>query len=269
MTFWILCGLFGLMHLIATLSYGVRIAGARTGRVALCLSLFNILVLLSRSSHTLLTPALSKRLESAIGQTDATAALLGDLHGLLWAATLANLIGIALIPTFQRFVTAAVERFEKRGSMLRLTAFVLSPVGAVALAKSAAVPSRLHWRAFVKNSRSLPWGVLLLNVFGSALLAAGVLSALYAGVLAPEFRMTTGQLSAVVNFAGTLLLFALVDPYLSYLTDTTAAGETPHGRLRLHVAAMGFSRLLGTVLAHGVLLPGAAIIAAIAKWLPA
>jgi hypothetical protein len=268
MTLIILCGLFGLMHLIATLSYGVRIAGARTGRVALCLSLFNILVLFSRSSHTLLTPALSKRLESSIGEPEAEASLLGELHWLLWAASIATLIGIGLIPTFQRFVTTAVERFEKKGSMLRLAAFVLSPVGATALVRSAAVPSRENWRTFAKNSRTLPWGVLAMNVGGSALLAAGVLSALYAGVLAPEYRMTTGQLSAVVNFVGTLLLFALVDPYLSYLTDTTSAGETPQSRLRLHVAAMGVSRLLGTVLAHLVLLPGASMIAAVARWIP-
>lgn len=264
----ILCGLFGLMHLIATLSYGVRIAGARTGRVALCLSLFNVLVLLSRSSHTLLTPALSKRLESAIGDAGAEAGLLGELHWLLWAASIGTLIGLVFIPTFQRFVTTAVENFETKKSMLRLAAFLFSPVGATALVRSAAVPSRQNWRTFAENSRTLPWGVLAMNVAGSALLATGVLSALYAGVLAPEYRMTTGQLSAVVNFAGTLLLFALVDPYLSYLTDTTSAGETPQSRLRIHVAAMAVSRLVGTILAHSILLPGASVIAAVARWIP-
>lgn len=81
--------------------------------------------------------------------------------------------------------------------------------------------------------------------------------------------MTTGQLSAVVNFLGTLLLFALVDRYLSYLTDTTTAGETPNSRLRIHVAAMGISRLVGTVLAHLCLVPGALAIVQVARWIPA
>ena len=49
-----------------------------------------------------------------------------------------------------------------------------------------------------------PWNIFAMNVIGSSLLATGVLSSLYAGVLAPELRMTTGQLSAVANFVGTI-----------------------------------------------------------------
>ena len=63
-----------------------------------------------------------------------------------------------------------------------------------------------------------------MNVIGSSLLATGVLSSLYAGIYAPDLRMTTGQLSAVVNFFGTIMLFAFVDPYLSYVTDGAAKG---------------------------------------------
>ena len=66
MSIYYLCFFIAIIHLIATLSYGVRIAGARTGKVAFCLSLFNILVLVSRTSNTLLTPALSKRVESSL-----------------------------------------------------------------------------------------------------------------------------------------------------------------------------------------------------------
>jgi len=76
------------------------------------------------------------------------------------------------------------------------------------------------------------------NVFGAALPAIGVLSSLYVGVLEPCARPQS-QLSAVVNFRGTILLFALVDPNLSYLTDTTTSGETSQGQLRFHVAAIG------------------------------
>ncbi|MCB1077062.1 MAG: DUF2837 family protein, partial [Verrucomicrobiae bacterium] len=170
---------------------------------------------------------------------------------MLWAASIAPLIGIALISPFQRFVTHAVERFEKKGAMLQFAVFLCSPVEATALVKCAAIPSKEDWRSFTGSAQSLPWGVFAMNT----LPATGMLSALYAGVLAPEYRMTTGQLSAMVNFAGKLLLFALVEPYLSHLTDTISSGETPPGRLRLHVAAMGGSRLLGTILVHLILLP--------------
>ena len=109
-----------------------------------------------------------------------------------------------------------------------------------------------------------------MNVIGSALLATGVLSSLYAGVYAPDLRMTTGQLSAVVNFFGTIMLFAFVDPYLSYVTDGAARnareGDT---RLRAAVFGMAGSRLLGTVLAHFLMIPGAHMIAWIARVIPA
>jgi len=105
------------------------------------------------------------------------------------------------------------------------------------------------------------------NVFGAALPAIGVLSSLYVGVLEPCARPQS-QLSAVVNFRGTILLFALVDPNLSYLTDTTTSGETSWGSCASTSPPLAVSRLLGTVLAHLVLVPGAPMIAAVARWLP-
>jgi Amj-like protein len=47
-----ICALTFVIHLIGTLAYSVRIAGTRTRRIALSLSLFNILVLVSRTSNS-------------------------------------------------------------------------------------------------------------------------------------------------------------------------------------------------------------------------
>ena len=41
----IICALTFVIHLIGTLAYSVRIAGTRTRRIALSLSLFNVLIL--------------------------------------------------------------------------------------------------------------------------------------------------------------------------------------------------------------------------------
>ena len=46
------------IHLIGTLAYSVRIAGTRTRRIAISLSLFNILVLVSRTSNSFAAPLL-------------------------------------------------------------------------------------------------------------------------------------------------------------------------------------------------------------------
>lgn len=263
----LLCAFFGVIHIVSTLSYGVRIVGAQTGRVAFCLSLFNLLVLVSRSANTLLTPSLSKRVESQLDGSIAT--LQGDFHWLITAASTATLVGLVAIPTFQRYLTSMVSAFDRFPSLGRLAVHAYSPAGWTALREAWAVPSRKNLALLASGDR-LPWNVFLLNVGGSALLTTGILSSLYAGVLAPELRMTTGQLSAVVNFAGTVVLFAFVDPYLSYITDS-AAGDEEKGRtsLRAAVLGMGLSRVLGTVLSHLLLVPGAKAIAWIAHLVPA
>ena len=97
----LICSLTFLIHLIGTLAYSVRIAGSRTGRVALSLSLFNILILLSRTSNSFQAPLLAKRVEQHLGLGSAVAAT-ADFRWLLLAATLATMAGAFLMPTFQR-----------------------------------------------------------------------------------------------------------------------------------------------------------------------
>jgi len=59
----VLFGLTFVINLIGSLAYSVRIAGVRTGRIALSFSLFNILVLVSRTANTFQAPLLAKRVE--------------------------------------------------------------------------------------------------------------------------------------------------------------------------------------------------------------
>ncbi|HTR77465.1 MAG TPA: DUF2837 family protein, partial [Gemmatimonadaceae bacterium] len=54
------------IHLIDTLAYSVRIAGIRTGRLAISFSLFNLFVLVSRTANSLQAPLLAKRVEMHI-----------------------------------------------------------------------------------------------------------------------------------------------------------------------------------------------------------
>ena len=59
----VICALTFVIHLIGTLAYSVRIAGTRTRRIALSLSLFNVLVLISRTSNSFQAPLLAKRVK--------------------------------------------------------------------------------------------------------------------------------------------------------------------------------------------------------------
>jgi len=95
----------------------------------------------------------------------------------------------------------------------------------------------------------------------------GVLSAIYAGTIDPEFRVTASSLSAVINGVATIMMFILIDPYLAGLTDDVVEGEVSQGFYRRVLVWMVLSRLAGTVLAQILLVPGAHLIVAVARWL--
>src|SRR5215813_4470118 len=88
------------IHLIGTLAYAVRITGTRTGRIAMSLSLFNILVLVSRTSNSFQAPILAKRVELNI-KLGTTAGAGMDFRWMIAAATMATIFGAVLIPTGQ------------------------------------------------------------------------------------------------------------------------------------------------------------------------
>ena len=104
----VICLLTFIIHLVGTLAYSVRIAGTRTRRIALSLSLFNILILVSRTSNSFQAPLLAKRVEAnlAIGSTTGGVA---DFRWLLLSASAATAVGAILIPMFQRLLSRWVD----------------------------------------------------------------------------------------------------------------------------------------------------------------
>lgn len=259
-----LCLLVVAINVVSTLSYAVRIAGVRTGRIAFALSLFNLLVLFSRSSNAILAPLLSKRTEMAIKSTAAPDP--GDFRVLLYAAAVGTLLGAVLIPTFQRLITRAVQRFDRRPSMGALLLSAANPRNWWLAASDLTPPAPRNLSLF-GSTKELPWFVFVLNVGGIALITCGVFASLYAGYLVPELRLTAGNLSALVNFLGTILMFALVDPHFSYLSDKVVSGEVSEGYFRAVVIGMTGSRFIGCLLAQVILVPGAWVIAKVALWI--
>src|SRR5881392_3713586 len=103
----IICLLTFIIHLVGTLAYAVRIAGIRTRRIAVSFALFNILVLVSRTSNSFQGPFLAKRIEDNL-RLGVRHGLLADFRWLLLSAALATVAGAFLIPTFQRLFSRAV-----------------------------------------------------------------------------------------------------------------------------------------------------------------
>src|ERR1700732_2877583 len=88
----VICVLTFVIHLIGTLAYAARIAGVRTRRIAVSFSLFNTLILVSRTSNQFQGPLLAKGIETNIAGS-VSYGLLADFRWMLWSATLASVVG--------------------------------------------------------------------------------------------------------------------------------------------------------------------------------
>ena len=139
-----------------------------------------------------------------------------------------------------------------------------SPSGLRTIREAIAMPSTAQLKELAKP-KGVGWGVLIANCLAQALITVGVLASLYAGYLNPEFRVTASQLSAVINGFATILLFALIDPQLSVMTDDVIDGRTDEATFRRTIVWISFSRLGGTLLAQAVFLPSAQLIAWVAN----
>jgi len=252
------------IHLVGTLAYALRIAGVRTGRVAVSYALFNVLMLVSRTSNTFQGPLLAKHVEENIlrGTTEGAEA---DFRWLILAASLAAAAGALLVPTAQRVFTAAIESFGRRRSVPRLLLAGLSPAGLRRVRRAARVPARENLTGL--RLRGAPLRVACYNVLATALITVGVFASLHAGYLNPELRVTANSLSPVVNGLSTVLLFVYIDPYLSILTDDVVAGRATEAFFRRAVVLFAGGRLLGTLLAQPLLVPAAEVIVRVAKLL--
>ena len=260
----IICLLTAGINLIGALAYAARIAGIRTRRIAMSFALFNVLVLVSRTANGFLGPFLAKRIETRLADGGGEA-LLGDFRVVLISAAVAVAVGIILVPTGQRLFVRAIDFFQRRRSTGLLLLRVATPSGLRTIRESVALPKAGQLRELLQP-RGVSWGVLLANCLAQALLTVGVLASLYAGYVNPEFRVTASQLSAIVNGFATILLFALIDPQISVMTDDVVEGRLSEPLFRRTIVWISLSRLAGTLLAQALLLPSAMAIAWVANY---
>ena len=258
----VLCGLTFVIYLIGALAYAARIAGVRTRKIAVSFALFNVLVLVSRAANSFQGPFLSKRIE--LNLLNNGEALFWDFQVLMFSATLAAIVGTLLVPTVQRLFTRAIMHFHANRSIPKLMMHVFARGGLNYIKTSVTIPSTEHVKGF-KEKSVVSWNVIILNIAAQAFLTVGVFASLYAGFIAPEFRVTALSLSAVINGVATILLFVLIDPQLSIMTDDVVEGRISEAQFRRAVVWLAGSRIVGTALAQLLLVPAAMLIAEIAR----
>lgn len=250
-----------IIHLISTLSYSVRIVGTRTRKIAVSFALFNIMVLISRTSNSFQAPLLAKWVENNINLNINPGTY--EIRLILFVATLATIFGAFLIPTFQRILSKAVMNFSVHKSMPKLILHSFTKTGIKQLRKEISIPNRENLS--INSKAKFPLKIFIFNILAVAILSVGVLSSLYAGFITPELRTTASSLSAIVNGFATILMFVIIDPYLSILTDEVVEGKYAESEFRRTIRYMVLARVIGTILAQLLLVPFAHFIALVAE----
>lgn len=247
-----------LINLITTLSYSVRIVGIRTGRIAISFALFNILVLISRTANGFQAPLLASSIEKNI--KSGFESNLGDYRWIIFSCTIATIVGGLLIPSFQRILSVAVNKFSIYKSVPKVIFHGFSKGGMSYIKDSLAVPN-IKNISQINLKADFPWKVFLMNVIAVAIITVGVISSLYAGYLNPDLRATSSTLSSVINGFATILMFVFIDPFLSIMTDEVVLGECRESVFRKYIVYMVLARIAGTLIAQVIFVPAAKIIA--------
>ena len=256
--------LTGIVHCLDTAAYASRIAGVRTGRLALTGALFNIVALASRVAYTLQAPLLGSAVDRMVQQNHLSG-LLRDFHIIIGAATVGTLVGAMLIPSFVAVFSRAALAYEAHGSFPALLLHTLSLRGFTRISQHF----RLPLPESVRNASrfNLPRSFLLLNVIVTAVYTIGISATMYASALAPDLARTATTLSGVINGIGTLLLVILIDPVSALITDQALRGNRPGAEVSHIVIWQVVGRFIGTLVGQFLFFPAALLVVRIAHLL--
>ncbi len=258
----LVCLLTAVIHTVDTLSYGARVAGIRTRRLYLAVTLFSIVALAARTAHLLQAPLLGYYVDSVI--------LLGHISLLrdsfrliILSATLGSITAVLLLPTFIHifvYLIGALERAESLGAM------VLNMLNAPHFLKRASNKLRENLKRprfshlFIIKEKKMPEHILILYIFVVSINTVGVLSAIYAGALVPDYRLTASQMSGILNGFSTIVLTFFIDPYAALITDHTLVGRKGFSDLNALIIYLIFGKIVGTLLGQLTFLPCAHLV---------
>lgn len=127
--------------------------------------------------------------------------------------------------------------------------------------RDAARMPRLETLAASRRPLEVSWAILFANALAQAILVVGVLALIYAGYIVPEYRVTASQLSALIKGFATIMLFLVIDPQLSVLTDDVFDGKMSEPAFRRAIMWICSSLLVGTLGARLIVVPAALAIA--------
>ncbi|PLR95121.1 lipid II flippase Amj family protein [Bacillus sp. T33-2] len=248
-----------IIHCIETLAYAVRLSGARVKMIATALSLFNMMVVVSRLANTFQQPFTGGLVDTAPKENTA-AFVEQQFRVIIGASSAGTVAGIILLPTFVAiFSRAIVHLSEQGGSIPVLVKKGITFEYIRRGLKHIHLPNITYLKEI--KLKDIPIRLFLVNMIVTAVYTIGVLSALYAAILVPERGASAIMASGLINGIATILLTVFVDPKISVLADKVVNSKGSYTKLKAMSILMITSRFFGTLLAQLLFIPGAQYIA--------
>lgn len=254
-----------IIHSIETLAYAVRLSGARVKMIASALSLFNIMVIVSRLANMMQQPFTGSLIDTA-PKENTLEFVETQFRILIGASTIGTVFGIILLPTFiALFSRAIILLSEEKGSVPSLMKRIFS----LQYIKRGITHFNLPKFSYFQDIevKEIPITLFFVNMIITAIYTIGVLSALYAALLAPERASTAIMASGLINGIATILLVIFIDPKISVIADDVVNQRGSYKKLKSISIMMVTSRLFGTLLAQFLFIWGARYIAFFTKFI--
>lgn len=245
-----------IIHFIDTLSYSVRLNSVKSGNFALSLSLFNLIVLVSRTANMFQGPLMGSIMDHSI---KAKYNPILDIRNVVFASTIGTLLGVIFIPTFLKLFSKAVLKLEENGSIPSLVAQSLSIGNVKRIANSAIRPSKAMVEGL--GFRNIPKKLLLTNALITGVYTIGVLAASLSTMYVPDNRLAASASSGMINGLASILLTIFIDPKAAIITDEAYRGKRGYGDVKALVIMLIGTKLLGTLIGQLLLVPAARFIA--------
>lgn len=151
-------------------------------------------------------------------------------------------MGILLLPTFIAvFSRAIIPLSKERGSVPSLIKKGFT-IEYIKLGGKHIYLPRMSYLKDIKL-KDIPVKLFLINMLVTAIYTIGVLSALYASLIAPERASTTIMASGLINGIATILLPIFIDLKISFLADDVINQRGSYSNLKGVSIMMITSRL--------------------------
>lgn len=250
----IICFFTGLIHTTESLAYGMRLAGIRTKQIAIAMAFVTSTLLVSRLSNMFQAPLLGAMVDTTIliNTQESILLLENNFRVIIFCGFLGAFLGALLTPTAVALFQKAIINFQETGSIPRVIFRGLKPKNIIKIFKLAKFPRVAALKTL--SLKDVPKGFLIANVIVTSIYVIGVLCALLAGAMLPEFRSTALQLSGIVNGMATILFTIFVDPPGARVTDQAANGKRSENDVRSVVFFLQLGKMLGILIFAQVLL---------------